>query len=410
MFIRHFWFPACLVALLIGLATSSGPLLGIAAFVLLAVGLARLWSRAALGGLRYERRIPEDRAFVGEAFEVTLRLVNDKPVPLPWVEVRDLFPEALPMEDETLAPSNAPGQLMLKRSTHMGWYERVSWPLRIPAPQRGYYRLGPSHLETGDLFGFFPVERYHEDYGGLIIYPRTYSLPELGLPADRPFGERRGAEPIFEDPGRIAGLREYRPGDSIRRIDWKATARTRQMQSRVYEPSSTLHLLVALNVDTLPRGWEGFIPEKLEHLVSAAGSVARWGIEAGYAVGLAANGAYPTADRPMRIPVGRSPDQLMKVLEALAVIGPLTMTTFAGVLREESRRFPFGATLVCVTAVMDEEVAAALRRIAGAGHRVSVLSLAERPFAEELPGIPIREIGDVMRSLEARALKPAVTA
>ena len=64
------------------------------------------------------------------------------------------------------------------------------------------------------------------------------------------------------------------------------------------------------------------MPELLERLLSVAGSVATHGFEAGYAIGLVANGSYPESDRPMRVPVGRRSDQLMRVLEALAVIGP----------------------------------------------------------------------------------------
>jgi uncharacterized protein (DUF58 family) len=229
-------------------------------------------------------------------------------------------------------------------------------------------------------------------------------LPELGLPPDRPFGERKGRERIFEDPGRIAGLRDYRPGDPMRRIDWKASARRQSLQSRVYEPSGTLHMLIAINVHTLAHSWEGYVPELLERLLSVAASVAQYGFESGYAIGLLANGSYPESDRPMRIPVGRHADQLMRVLEALAVINPLTLTALETSLDSEAQRFPFGATVVCVTARLDIPLAASLTRIAAAGHAVTVLSLAEKPFGEQLPAaVRIYELHDVMRSLEARS-------
>src|SRR5690606_25410219 len=113
-----------------------------------------------------------------------------------------------------------------------------------------------------------------DTYTPVIVYPRIYSMPELGLPASRPFGERKGRERIFEDPGRIAGIRPYQPGDPMRRIDWKASARMQALQSRVYEPSATMHMLIALNVNTMVHSWEGFVPETLERLISVAGSVA----------------------------------------------------------------------------------------------------------------------------------------
>jgi uncharacterized protein (DUF58 family) len=395
--------------LVAGLATSSGPLIGLGAFMLMAGFVGKTWSEHVFDRLLFERRIPETRAFPGEKFHMTLRLVNDKLLPIPWIEMRDLVPEQLPAGEERLVPSGSPGQLYLTRSTHLGWYERVTWPLELDAPARGYYRFGPARFRSGDIFGFFPAELETEGHTAVIVYPTTYTLPELGLPAERPFGERKGRERIFEDPGRIAGLRDYRPEDSLRRIDWKASARRMELQSRVYEPSSTLHMLVAVNVHTLAHTWEGYVPETLERILSVAGSVARFGFEAGYAVGMVANGAYPTSDRPMRVPVGRRSDQLARILEALAVIGPLTMTSLQQVIEREAQSFPFGATLVCVTSRMDDALAAALVRVRHAGHSVTVLSLADEPFEQDLGKVTVYDLTRAVQSLEARASKPSAT-
>ncbi len=405
MWLRRYWVPIPLWLLLLGVLMGSSALIGLAVFILLAGFVGRRWSEHAFDRFRYERRIPENRAFAGDRMHVDIRLINDKFLPITMLEVHDHIPDALELDDEHISPSGSPGQVLLNRSTHLGWYERLTWPLEFDAPPRGYYRFGPVRLGASDAFGFFPVEREDDNRDSIIIYPRTFTMPELGLPAERPFGERKGRERIFEDPGRIAGLRDYRPGDPMRRIDWKASARSQQLQSRVYEPSSTLHLLVSVNVHTLPHGWQGFIPETLESILSVAASVARHGFETGYAVGLAANGAYPTSDRPMRIPVGRRPEQLMRILEALAVIGPLTLVPLHTVLEREAQAFPFGATLVCVTAIMDPELAATLDRIGSAGHSVVVLSLADRPWDICPQRATVHEVGALVRSLEARAIE-----
>jgi uncharacterized protein (DUF58 family) len=395
------WLPVCLFLVFLAVVFDSGPLIGLAAFLIIAGYLARYWSRHVLDDVRYERLIPENRAFAGEDVTLTLRLSNDKPLPVPWIEVRDAIPEGIPIEEKHAAATPYPGYVYLARSTHLSWYQRVNWPMQFEAPPRGYYRLGPARISSGDIFGFYPVLREDENFDSVIIYPAIYDLPDLGLPSKRPFGERKGYERIFEDPGRIAGLRDYQPGDPMRRIDWKASARSGVLQSRVYEPSSTLHMLIALNVNTLAHSWEGFLPDVLERVISAAGSVARYGFEAGYAIGLAANGSYPESDRPMRVPVGRRSDQLMRVLEALAVIGPLTTTSIDRVIDREAQSFPYGATMVCVTSRMDAPLAASLQSVAAAGHAVTVLSLADGEL-EGLDGIRVYNLSNTMKSLETR--------
>jgi uncharacterized protein (DUF58 family) len=404
VWLSRIWLQLTVALFLLGIVLSSGPVIGLAIFMMAAGFLATYWARHALDRVSYERLIPENRAFQGETIPITLRLTNDKMLPVPWIELRDAVPEASLTGEERTSATGAPGYVHTIRSTHLSWYERISWPLELKAVARGHYRVGPARLTTGDLFGFNPVVREEETHDNFIVYPRVYELPELGLPAERPFGELKGRQRIFEDPGRIAGVRDYQPGDSMRRIDWKASARRQSLQSKVYEPSATMHLLLAVNVHTMSASWQGFQPELLERLLAAAASVGRHAFESGYAVGLVANGSYPDSDRPMRVPVGRNSDQLGRVLEALAVIHPLTMASLETVIDAEAGRFPYGATLVCVTSQMDEALAGSLLRVAHAGHTVTVISLAEREdeFDDLLTGITVYNIARAMHSLEAR--------
>ena len=404
MWLSRIWLQLTIALFLLGILLSSGAVIGLAIFMMAAGFLASFWAKHVLDNVSYERVIPENRAFQGENISVTLRLVNDKMLPVPWLELRDAVPEATLTGDERTSATGSPGYVHTIRSTHLSWYERINWPLQLKAHARGHYRIGPARIATGDVFGFNPVVQEQEHYESFIVYPRVYELPELGLPAERPFGELRGRQRIFEDPGRIAGVRDYQPGDSMRRIDWKASARRQTLQSKVYEPSATMHLLLAVNVHTMSASWQGFQPEMLERLLAASASVGRHAFEAGYAVGLIANGSYPDSDRPMRVPVGRSSDQLGRVLEALAVIHPLTMASLETVIDTEAARFPYGATLVCVTSRMDDPLAGSLLRVARAGHTVTVVSLAEPEdeFDEMLPGIQVYNIARAMHSLEAR--------
>lgn len=402
--LRSYWLAATTLLFLVGLAAQENTLIGLAALVFVAGAVARLWSRFSLERLSYSRRLGEERTFVGERVPITLSLSNRKFLPLPWVEVRDEFPERLPPDEVHLAPASKPLVGLLIRSTSLGWYERVSWRYSLTCRERGYYQFGPALLRSADLFGLFVRERPAEHRDHLVVYPRTVPLVELGLPAQRPFGERRGAERIFEDQSRVAGLRDYVPGDPLRRIDWKATARRQQLQSRVYEPSTTLHLIVALNISTLEQPWAGYIPELLERTIMAAASVARYAYEARYAVGLLANGSFPESDRPIKIAAGRDPAQLLKILEALAMIGPFMISSLTAMLDRESHTFPLGATLVLVTARLPEDLAAVLVRIRDEGHRVMVLNCSDQDWGPDIGGVPIYPVGRYLRDLEVRGL------
>src|SRR6185503_13487536 len=307
---------------------------------------------------------------VGEGVGMSVELVNRKPLPLPWYEWRIGLVEQLPIEGESLAGAAAPGLSWLVRRGALGWYQQHQWAFTVRPTTRGFHVLGPSTLKSADLLGVFPRATSDDELQSLVVFPQVFTLEDLGLPSQRPFGERKGGNRVFEDPLRIAGLREYRPGDPLRRIDWKATARTGDVMSRVYEPSATQQLYVMVNIDTMLHAWEGYLRDDLERTVSVAASLAVWAAGARYAVGLLANGAFPDADRPIRLAPSRSRDQLARLLEALAVIQPLTMGDLAGAIRRESGRMPAGSTIVVVAALMPDALAGALARLQDEGHKV----------------------------------------
>ncbi|WP_322795762.1 DUF58 domain-containing protein [Tepidiforma sp.] len=366
-------------------------LLGLAVMVL-GIG-ARQWSNHLFDRVALRRKLANRRVFIGEPTELEVELENRKFLPLPWFEWRLALGEHLGVAGERLAASAVPGLHYLVRRGAAGWYAVERWRVVLEPARRGYHPIGPASLRSADLIGAWPRRIEDDGRDHLVVYPRVYRLEELGLEAERPFGDLRGGERIFEDPLRIAGLREYRPGDPLRRIDWKATARSGDLRSRVYEPSATRQLYLLLNIDTMEHAWEGYLSEELEQLVSVTASLATWAAGSRYAVGMLANGAYPGADRPIRVAPSRSREQLVRLLEALAVVQPLTMGDLSGAIRRESGRFEAGSTLVLIASLIPEPLAAVLGRLAAEGHRVHVVAVSDRAAAAVPAGVPVHRVG-----------------
>jgi uncharacterized protein (DUF58 family) len=311
--------------------------------------------------------------------------------------------ESLPVDEEQVSGAAFPGLNFVVRQGALGWYQRHEWQIRISPTERGFHQVGPYSLRSADLLGAFPRTLSDTSLEHLTVFPRVYPLSELGLPAERPFGDRRGRNRIFEDPLRIAGLRDYRPGDPLRRIDWKATARTGDLQSRVYEPSATQQLYLMVNIDTMLHVWEGYLHDDLERTLSAAASIAVWAAGARYAVGLLANGAFPNADRPIRLAPSRARDQITRVLEALAVVQPLSMGDLASAIQREQGRLPAGSTIVVVASLVPDELSAAMRRLHEEGHQVFLVGTAAQVAANVPAGIPFHDVSQELARMEATA-------
>ena len=402
------WLILGVLLTLVGLATSSRFLTAAAMclFVIAAAGWA--WNALGLFGLSYTRRLSETRAFLGETVELTLEVRNRKFLPVTWLQVIDIFPSALPLGN----PQGGWEQVRLNRTTNYGeftsfWsagaFGRLTRRFTVHCNQRGYHSYGPAILSTGDGFGMFDRKGKLPEQQRLIVYPRLYTVAELGLPAKNPFGERVAKAHLVEDPLRTAGIRDWQPTDGLKRVHWKATARHQELLSRVYDPSQELQMLIFLNVATMERHWLGQIPELMERAVSVAGSLAALCSEMRLPVGLIANGFLPGCDQPLRLLPGRSPDQLMHILELLAAVTGFATQPIEALLLREAPRLPWGSTLLVVTAIAHDSLLATLLDLQRAGRKVVLFTLAEKPLEEHLPGITIYHLPHLVEDIVAPA-------
>ena len=364
---------------LIGLAAGRNPAwltLGIA--LLLIIGVSYVWKNLSLLGVTYERSFDRTRVFPGEPIAMTLSVGNHKPLPLTWLQFQDELPIAPGDYDEIAQlASEMAGKHIYQNTFSLHGREKTQRHTTLIFPRRGYYKLGPVTYRSGDVFTLFTRDRQHQYIDTLVVYPQIWPLAELGLPAKEPFGDVRVRRSLFTDPIKTQGIRDYQPQDRFRDVHWKATARRGRLQTKVYDPSVGMTMAVFLNVATYAKHWMGYNPQLLERAVSVAASIANFGVQQKWAVGVYANGSVPNSDQPIRILPGRSPEQLNHLLEGLAVVTEFATGSVEKMMLRESPSLPWAATVVLVTAVVTDEIMVTLLRLKEAGRRVVLISLAE---------------------------------
>jgi len=304
--------------------------------------LGRVWASRSLAAVVLERR-HDQRVFWGETFPVHVEVRNRGWLPVLWLRLHDTVPA-------NLTPGTVFRQVisLLPR-------ERLRFSYRLVGRQRGYYRFGPLVTLGGDLLGSASYEHRseHEDY--VIVYPKIVPLADLGFPSQSPFGILPSRERLFEDPTRIRGVRDYQPGDSLRRMDWKTSARVGSLQVRRYEPAIALETAVFLNLDATDYP-QAHRRQATELGIIVAASLAVHLIEKRQAVGLFTNGrdplAEPTGTTPA-LPLRKGREHLMHLLQLLACVevAPEEQAVpFLELLSRKSLGLPWGSTLVIITA------------------------------------------------------------
>ncbi len=318
--------------------------------------LARWWSLRALSAVRFERRFTP-RAFPGETVAVHLDVENTGLLPVVWLYVSESLPFELSRgqnvrEVVTLAPR-----------------ARTRIEYKVHPRVRGYHRLGPVQMRMGDVLGLFKESDRRGEPQYLIVYPEVVRLASVRIPSWSPLGQIRDPLPIFADPARTIGKRPYQDGDSLRLVDWKATASVGSLQVKQHEPSIALQASIFLNFDG--RDYRSRTrSDDSELAVVVSSSLASWVTGRKESVGLATNGLDPLSGDQVCLPVpaGSGRGQLMRVLETLARVRLGETETFETMVRREGGHLAWGSALILVTPVaraelFDELVAAGRRGI-----------------------------------------------
>lgn len=391
------WLIVAILILLLALVFRV-ELLAYAMYVLLGVLLASrilayTWSQN-LSAVRESNRLTAE---VGDTVAVGITVRNDGKLPIAWVLTEDLLPRR--------ALLFRPPDLQLdghRIKLHMLWgRQRKHMFYQLKCNRRGYYQLGPTVAETGDLFGLHRRFRLLNEPHFLLVHPRVVQLEGFDIASRRPIGEVRMTYRLYEDPTRIAGVRDYRPGDPLSRVHWNATARTGQLHSKQYEPSTIAGATVLLEFHSASHAKHNE-PYRSELAVTAAASVANAVYEMSQQIGLVTNGR-DAADRvrvegwafdprtrkqarkavsmrekserlqPVRVETRRGAEQLRGILETLARIELTDGLRFPELIQETEGRLPRDATVIVILPEVTEEIVVTLQDLKHRGYAVSAI-------------------------------------
>lgn len=380
-----------IVVVIVG-AVSREPLiaaLGALAFVV--AMSSRIWAALSLEEITIDRAPSVDHAFQGDDIEIIFTIENNKPLPVPWLEINEFVPRGLLVEGQKVIEQTYLGGAEISISTSLGAYERVRIKRKIKALSRGIYKLGRTRLRSGDLFGLYPAQGSldHTPWS-IFVYPNIIALPGFSLPARRPIGDSLSRQRLWNDPSRPAGVREYRPGDPVKSVDWKTTARRGEMFVRQFDPSVSEHVVVFAEAVTTSIPWEGYRSDVLEATMTAAASILKHALDLGYKAGLITNGVTSFRGSNAVVPPASGPAQLTTLLESLAMVHPIAIRTMEELARNRRGAIPSGSTLIHIGGIYHPRTLSYLGGLARAGHPVIILHVGR----EKPPDYPEFEVRD----------------
>ncbi len=309
-----------------------------------------------------DRRVIPAETFGDEEIRVTERVKNNGGTLLENVEIQE----------------NLPGEISLENGTShnfasLGAGEDLELSMEFKDPGRGHYPIGPLTVRVRDVFGLYLSERSLGPET-LAVMPAPEKIRGTEL-RPRHLGPWAGTI-----PSRASGvgteffsLRGYVPGDDLKRVNWKATARTNRLIVNEMEAERVTDVMVVLDTDV--SFYEASERELFEQSVKAAASMASLLLRQGNRVGLILQGE----ERGI-VPPGFGKRQERRILYLLAAAKPgAAIIPTSYVMNLLARlMLPSLAQLVIISPLLDQGITDGIRQLVTAGYSVTVLAPSAR--------------------------------
>jgi len=323
--------------------------------------ISYLWARSLAQHLSVTREMRFGWAQVGDRIEERFTLRNTSSFPALWLQI----------VDHSTVPDYEAG-----RATGLGARERTRWRKVATCNRRGVFTIGPTTLVTSDPFGLYTVRIQDEGSMPFVVMPPVVSLPTIQI---APGGRAGDGRPRPNAPDRTvsaSSVREYVPGDSLRWIHWRTSARRDGLFVRLFDGAPAGDWWILLDVNSDVQVGEGE-DSTLEHAIIIAASLADEALQLKRSVGLIAHGESLTW-----LPPRSDDEQRWRILRALAELDT-GQRSLAHLLTGVGNRISQYASLIVVTADPDPAWLQALLPLTQRGITPTVLQIDPRTFGGE---------------------------
>lgn len=297
-----------------------------------------LWAVNILKYLDVNRKLRYAAVQVGDELEETFLIKNQSWLPLIWIGV----------EDDSDFPGYSIGVVRGVDS-----YGNAEWRVNQICTQRGVFTLGPWKWVTSDPFGIFSIQRRYTTAQTMIVYPPLALISNQLLPHGKQSGDLRPLnQPLVAESIQATQTRVYQPGDPLRRIHWKTTARKGSLYVKSFDPEAASRIWLVADFDPKVHNhplskddWQDSSEETMILLLSALA------------------GQLLTEQRAVGFYAGVVPDRvvmpqrgLVHLWSILATLAPLHLTqkiSFADTLIQAQKLVNTNDLIIAVTPSLD---------------------------------------------------------
>ena len=256
---------------------------------------------------------------------------------------------------------------------HLGWDERRELEYTIRCERWGVHPVGELILRAQDPLGLLVFEQTLDRHRSLKVYPRGEALRKLLRPLETQAFAGNQVPRVRGEGIEFADLRPFVPGDRMRRVNWRATARRGEPWVNEAHPERNSDVVIFLDTFAEARRGE---ESTLDQAVEAAGALASYYLREKDRVGLVAFGGILNW-----LTVSSGMVQLYRVLDSLLEAEIFLSYAWKDIDIVPVRTLPPQALVLALSPLLDERAVGALFDLRARGFDLAVLEISPVPFA-----------------------------
>ena len=295
--------------------------------------------------------LDRDRAIEGDEITVTVELLSTR-----GVDRLELF---VPLPFELSAPA---------RAVRLRAGEEQTVELRVRCERWGVFRVGRLHFRARDLLGLRSWEGEAGEAQALRVFPREETLRSLIAPLETQVFAGNQVSRARGEGIEFADLREWQPGDRLRRVNWRATALRRTLWVNEQNPERNTDVVLFLDTFAEVRA-EGRSTN--DRAVRAAATLAHLYLQRKDRVGIVGFGGFLSWLVP-----ASGMRQLYAIVETLLTSEVVHSFALRGVDVLPPRTLPPKALVLAITPLLDNRTAAALLDLRARGYDLIVVEVS----------------------------------
>lgn len=263
-------------------------------------------------GLTVDIAYNKSYAHIGDTIELTEQITNHKRLPLPILYVKFKTSRTFIYNAEENAAIS--DYYYRNDAFSILGNQQVTRKLTFRTGQRGYFTIDSVNLVVNDLFMRKTYADICDNHAGLYVYPRLLRNRQELLFANSIIGDIL-AKDLYEDPLSFRGIKDYTSQDSMRYINWKATAKSSNLKVNTFFDTQNTRIVILLNLDThtMQR-----MDTLREYMVSVAATLANNMIARGFSIQLIANAPDTLTGEPLMVKMGAGNEHLQTLFQGLA--------------------------------------------------------------------------------------------